>query len=191
MHPHAHRSVTRGLTQYSPLFLPCSSLILVGGCSAFPYLKVQLTVGCRRQGTAGGAGRGWQGGSELQWLVSFKEVSLHVWFPPSEYFSCFYSNFCGRKIPFPRFVWTSWVLSLTHLCCRHGGFGKITPTKEWLRFLNSLAWSVLLCQAWQSLLCLWEVPAGTSPKGMGQMPKCSFSVSVKQNMTRQEKFSCP
>lgn len=76
MHPHAHRPVTRGLIQYSPLFPPYSSLILVGGCSAIPYLKAQLTVGCRRQGTAGGAGRGWQGVSELQWLISFKEISL-------------------------------------------------------------------------------------------------------------------
>lgn len=49
----------------------------------------------------------------------------------------------------------------------------------------------------QQLLLMWQSMLRASdrcqhePAIMVQMPNCSFSVSVKQSMTRQEKFSCP
>lgn len=167
MHPQAHRPVTRGLTQYSPLFPLYSSLILVGGCSAFPYLKVQLTIGCRRQGTAGGAGRGWQGVSCIA-CSDLKKFLSQVWFPPSEHFSSFYCSFCGRKMPFPR--------SLNQLF-------DSSALQAWRIWENNTyqgmaalfkfpSWSVLL---WQCLLCLWQVPTGTSPAGID---KCQSVASV-------------
>lgn len=43
---------------------------------------------------------------------------------------------------------------------------------------------------WQSMLCASD-RCQHEPAIMVQMPNCSFSVSVKQNKTRQEKLSCP
>lgn len=43
---------------------------------------------------------------------------------------------------------------------------------------------------WQSMLCVSD-RCQHEPAIKVQMPNCSFSASVKQNTTRQEKFSCP
>lgn len=162
MHPQAHRPVTRGLTQYSPLYAPYSLLILVGGCSAFPYFKVGLTIGCRRQGTAGGAGRGWQGVS--RW---FKEVSLPAMVPSIRIFQLLLFSFLWKEDAIPKICLNqlsvifdssaleAWRIWENNIYQGMAALSKVTP----------FPWSVLLCQTWQFLLCLWQVPAGTSPNG--------------------------
>lgn len=124
----------------------------------------------------------------------YSSITLRYDYPRQAPFSthnisvAFFPISCGRKTPLLRSVWISWVLSLTsYSCCRHRGFGRKNLSTDGCTedsgCSSSSDWCGSLCHA-PLTRCHHQ------PALMVQMPNHSFSVSVKQDMTSQEKFSC-
>lgn len=129
--------------------------------------KSTVSMGCRSQGTAGGAGRGWQAVS-CSGRSDLKKFLSQVWFSPSEHSSCFYSNSCGRKMPFPR--------SLEQLpdcsALQAQGIWEDSAAIPWQVFPKLPCWSVLLCSPRRACDRCQQEPA------LREWDKCQSVASV-------------
>lgn len=141
-----------------------------------------------------------QGGLRERVCLTLKKRRSQVWLAPSgtlcntEYFSCYFSNFYGRKTPFPKSIRIHWMLySTPHSCRRRRGFDKNLLPINGCSFKNNPTFHGCCCWGQAAAVSssdwcgLWQ----REPAIMVQMPHCSFSVAAKQKMSRQEKFSCP